>query len=328
MPKVQLTDIIEPSVFTEYTIERSTELSRLVQSGIMTVNEEFDRRANGEGTTVNMPFWNDLTGSSQELADDASLTTKKITAQQDTAAVHRRGDAWSANDLAGDIAGDDPMRAVANRVANYWNRDMQKTVLLNSLTGIFATALSGTHVNDISIADGDNAAESNLIGQDAVIDTAGLLGDHWDMIVAMAMHSVPFQRLQKFNLIEFMPLSEQNITVPTFLGREVIVDDGMPTASGGTSGTLYTTYLFGNGAVGMGNGRFGDGKDTETDRDTLAGDDILVNRRKFIMHPRGVAWTGSPAGATPTTGELSTGGNWAKRWEDKNIPILKLVTNG
>ncbi len=116
---------------------------------------------------------------------------------------------------------------------------MQVDVLLPSLQGIFATALAATHVIDIAIEDGDNALDANLIGSDAVIDVQNLLGDHWLAITAMAMHSKPFSRLQKLNLIEFLPLAQQNIEVPMFLGRRVIVDDGMPVAAGGTSGSKY-----------------------------------------------------------------------------------------
>ena len=208
---------------------------------------------------------------------------------------------------------------------------MQVDVLLPSLQGIFATALAATHVIDIAIEDGDNALDANLIGSDAVIDVQNLLGDHWLAITAMAMHSKPFSRLQKLNLIEFLPLAQQNIEVPMFLGRRVIVDDGMPVAAGGTSGSKYTTYLFGDGAVGHGEGRapsLEDNEAIETDRDALAGDDIFVTRRHFILHPRGVQFSGTPAAASPSTAELQDGANWTKAWQDKNIQIIQLITNG
>jgi len=69
--------------------------------------------------------------------------------------------------------------------------------------------------------------------------------------------------------------------VPTYLGKRVIVDDGLPAADG-----VYTTYIFGEGAFGLGEGAAP--VPTEFDRDSLAGDDIMINRRHFILHPRGV----------------------------------------
>ena len=326
--KTKISDIIEPSVFAPYVIERTAELSRLVQSGIIGMDAQLDNLASGAGSIINMPFWDDLDGESEELSDSNSLTPDKITADQDKAIKHFRGKSWATNDLAKYLSGDDPMAAIGDLVAAWWARDMQKTVLLPTLAGMFGSALSSTHVLDLAIENGNAATEANLIGSDAVIDAAGLLGDHWDRIVAMTMHSKPFQRLQKLGLIETEQLQDQNITINRFLGREVIVDDGMPKVAGSTSGFKYTTYLYAKGAIGQGNGGPDTDEAVETDRDKLAGDNLLINRRHFILHPRGVAFTGSIAGVTPTKTELSTAENWTKKYEDKNIRVLKLVTNG
>ena len=69
------------------------------------------------------------------------------------------------------------------------------------------------------------------------------------------------------------------------------VDDGCPVTSGG----VYTTYLFGNGAVAYGNGSPTGFVSTEVDRDkqTGGGIDYLINRKAFILHPRGIAYTGA-----------------------------------
>lgn len=328
MAKIKLADIIEPSVFTEYTTRRSTELSRLFGSGLVSTDEELNARAAEGGRTINMPYWNDLDGESEELSDSTALTPAKMDTGQDVAVKHYRGKSWAANRLAKHVSGSpDPMRVIGDRVAEWWARDMQRVTLLPSLKGIFATTLADTHVLDIAIADGANAADANLIGSDAIIDAGGLLGDHWDRITAMAMHSVPFRRLQKLNLIETVHLEDQRITINLFLGKEVIVDDMMPVVAGGTSGYLYTTYLFGVGAVGFGEADIGD-EGTETDRDSLANDDVLISRRHFIMHPRGVAFTGSYTGDTPSKTDLETGANWTRRYDVKDIRVVKLVTNG
>lgn len=331
MAKTQVSDIIEPSIFQASVIERTAELSRLVESGIVARDPEFDALASGKGRSFDMPFWQDISGNSEVLSDSASLTPAKIAQSEDIAHKHFRGKAWSANDLAGAMAGDDPMKRIVDLVAAWWARDMQDQILLGTLTGIFATTLSSTHVNDISTEDGDNATSAELIGSDAVIDSVNLLGDSWGKITAIAMHSTPFSRLQKLNLIEFKALAPQGIEIPTFLGREVIVDDNCPTAAGSTSGTKYTSYLFGAGVFAWGEGgspSIEADESVEVDRDTLAGDDFLVNRRHFIMHPRGIKYTGTPSALSPTKTELEVGASWTKVWETKNVRVLKLVTNG
>lgn len=329
MAKTTVSDVIIPSVFAPYFINRTAEKSALFRSGIIGTDAELDRIASGEGNTFNLPFWDDLSGASEGLSDSSALTVGNITADKDVAVKHFRGRAWSANDLAKYLAGSNPMEAIGDLVATYWARRMQKDILIPTLKGVFATALASSHTHDVAIEDGDNAAAANLIGDDQVIEAiTGLLGDAWEEIEGLVMHSVPFKRLQKLDLIEFAPISEQDIMIPRFLGREVIVDDGVPTQAGGNSGTKYTTYLFGRGSVGFGDGGPVASEAAETDRDVLAGDDILVTRRHFILHPRGLAFTGTPSGQTPTTGELETGGNWTKKYEDKQIRITQLITNG
>jgi len=101
--------------------------------------------------------------------------------------------------------------------------------------------------------------------------------------------------------------------------KRVIVDDGCPVAAG-----VYTTYLFGEGAIGLGNGSAP--VPTETDRDSLAGDDILINRQHFVLHPRGVKFNNaSVVGSSPTNAEVEAAANWTRVYEKKNTRIIKFV---
>lgn len=328
MASVKLADIIEPEVFANYSREKATERSRLVQSGIVRTDPVLNDIASGPGTSYTLPFWPSLTGESEEQTDKDPSTPDKIQAAKDIAVKHFRIKSWAANDLAAAAAGADPMRAIADQTTDFWNRDMQKTILLPSLIGIFASALAETHVHDIADEDGASAPDTKLIGSQAILDALGKLGDHWDEITALTMHSAPFRRLQSLGLIETERLQDQSIVINRFWGREVLVDDGMPAIAGSSSGHKYTTYLYGDGAVGFGDGGPEPDQFVETDRDKLASEDILITRRHFILHPRGVAFTGALAKNTPTKVELATGANWTKKWEPKNIKIIKLVTNG
>ena len=97
--------------------------------------------------------------------------------------------------------------------------------------------------------------------------------------------------------------------------------------AGGTSGWVYSSYLFGSGAVGRGEGAAP--VPTETDRDSLAGEDVLINRRHYILHPRGIAFqSASVAGSSPTNAELALSANWDRVYNSKNIRIVELKTNG
>lgn len=307
----KIADVIVPEVFNPYVIQRTAELSALVQSGIVVPNPELDRLASSGGRLINMPYWNDLTGDDEVLSDSGALTPAKITAGQDVAVLLMRGKAWSANDLAKALSGDDPMRAIGDLVAAYWARMEQKT-LINTLSGAMGASNMTGNIHDISAV-----TDADTINGITILDAKDKLGDNADKLTAIAMHSKVYTSLQKQNLIQFIPDSQGVVNIPTYMGYRVIVDDGCPVAAG-----VYTTYLFGQGAIGRGEGSAP--VPTETDRDSLAGEDILINRRHFILHPRGIKFTStSVAGSSPTNAELATAGNWSRVYENKNIRIVQ-----
>lgn len=326
MAATKIADIIIPEVFNPYVIERTAELSALFQSGIVERDPQFDKLASSGGRLLNMPFYKDLTGDDEVLSDSSALTPDKISTAQDVAVLLMRGKAWGVNDLAKALSGDDPMRAIGDLVANYWARRQQQ-ILISTLKGVFASSSMANAIKDISTEDGNNATDANLISAEAILDAMQLLGDASEKLTAIAMHSVVYTRLRKLNLIDFIPDSKGVINFPTYLGKRVIVDDGLPVDAGTTSGYKYTTYLFGAGAFAYGEGN--PPVPTEVDRDSLAGEDILINRRHFILHPRGVKFTDTNvAGSSPTNIELADGTNWTRVYEQKNVRIIKLVTNG
>jgi len=322
----KIADVIVPEVFNDYVVERTAELSEFVRSGIIEKDALFDKLATAGGKLINMPFWNDLTGDDEVLSDSNSLTVNKIGSGQDIAVLLMRGKAWGVNDLATALSGDDPMKAIGDLVAEYWVRKLQTTTL-SILAGVFGTALATSHTVDIAIEAGDTATDANLISSGAIIDAKHVLGDNAKKLVAIAMHSAIYGALEKDNLISTEPTNTQDIGWGTYLKLTVIVDDTLPVVAGSTSGFKYTTYLFGKGAIALGEGKAP--VPTETDRDTLAGEDILINRRHFILHPRGVKFTSDTVvGSSPTNAELGNADNWSKVYTDKNIRLARLITNG
>lgn len=310
----RIADVIVPEVFNPYVIQRTAELSALSQAGIISNNSELDSLASAGGKLINMPFWNDLTGNDEVLSDTGALVPEKITASQDVAVLFMRGKAWSTNDLAKALSGSDPMAAIGDLVAGYWARRRQ-ALLFSILKGVFASASMSELVLDVSAL---GVGKDTLTGN-TFIDAQTLLGDAAGKITAVGMHSASYASLQKQNLIVYIPNSQGVVDIPTYLGKRVIVDDGCPVATG-----VYTTYLFGEGAIGLGNGSAP--VPTETDRDSLAGDDILINRQHFVLHPRGVKFTNtSVVGSSPSNTEAETATNWSKVYEKKNIRLIKFV---
>jgi hypothetical protein len=317
MAATRLGDVIVPEVWNPYVIERTAALSAVFQSGIAQNVEELNRFAFAGGNTIQMPFFQDLSGDSEVLtATGTPLTVNPITSEKDIAVVLARGKAWGANELAAALAGADPMRAIGDLVAAYWARDLQKT-LVSILQGVFAAASMSTNKLDISAVSGAGA----VIGGDAILDAAQKLGDAKSRLTAILMHSATENRLAKSNLIDYLPDSEGRPGLPTYMGKRVIVDDSLPVTTG-----VYKTYLFGPGAIGYHDGTANSAvTQTETDRDSLAGEDILINRKHFVMHPRGVKYGGAATDGGPTNATLATGTNWVRVYEAKNVRVVELT---
>ena len=89
---------------------------------------------------------------------------------------------------------------------------------------------------------------------------------------------------------------------------------------------VYTTYLFGQGAIAYGIGNPEGHVATETDRDRKKGSGVnyLINRRCFIMHPRGIAWQNKVRANVESVSreELANATNWKRVYDSKQVKIV------
>ena len=328
MPVTKISDVIVPELFNPYVINRTMELSALFQCGIVVNNAEFDRLASEAARTHNMPFFEDLSGDSEPTLEDVKMTPAKIGSNKDVSTTILRQKMWGSSNLAASLAGSDPMKAIGDLVAAYWARDMQKE-LIAILHGIFGTYTpeGGTaitpmedHILDLTKA---SAAAGTIISASAFIDACQLLGDAQSQLSGVTMHSATKSYLKKKNLIA-TERDSTGVEFETYQDRKVTVDDGCPVDKDGT----YTTYLFGNGAIALGNGSPVGHVATEIDRDkqTGGGVDYLINRKAFILHPRGIAYTGAVREhvETPTREELQNAQNWNPVYERKQLRIVAI----
>src|SRR3954453_1897553 len=188
MAKTAVADIIIPTEFEKYAIERTAELAAFGQCGIIESAPEFDAIASEGGREVKMPFWKDLTATRQLLNDAASLTVNKITSDQDIARIHNDAQLWSVNHLAKVIAGDDPMQAIVDLVAAYWART-DEGLIVSCLKGMFgAASMAGNLLSIKSETIAGQSASTRLNGA-TFVDATQKLGDRGDRLTAIALHS-------------------------------------------------------------------------------------------------------------------------------------------
>lgn len=327
MAGTTLQDVIVPELFDPYVINRTMELSALVQSGIIKNDKRFDELASQDSPMVKMPFFEDLTGDSEQVIEGVDLADNGINSNMDVAVIIRRAKMWSSTDLSAALSGTDPMQAIATLVAKFWERDMQKELIaiLNGVFGTIPAGLSGDPAAETRLASnildisGLSGAKANWSGS-AFIDAEQKLGDAKELLTGICMHSATEAYLKKQNLIDTVQPSN-DVAFKVYQGKRVIVDDACPVTDG-----VYTTYLFGEGAVALGNGSPVRDIQTETDRAKRKGSgvDFLVNRRTNILHPRGIAWQNAVMEKTegPSRTELANPKNWKPVYEPKQIRIV------
>ena len=324
MPATTLANVIVPEIWVPYMIKKTMEKSALIQSGVISNDKKMDELASQAGPVVNMPFWADLSGESENVTEGGNLTADGIVAKKDVAAIIRRAKMWSSTDLSAALSGDDPAKVIASLVADFWARDMQKEAIA-ILNGIFSKSASVTTepgkalLLDIS---GEAGAKAN-ISATGVIDAAQLLGDAKDQISTIAMHSATETALRKANLIQTIQPSD-DISFGTYQGKRVIVDDGLPVDS---TGKIFTTYLFGDGAFALGNGSPAGFVPAEVDRDKKKGSgvDYLINRKQYLLHARGFKFKNAhTADAGPSRADLANPGNYELVYEPKQVKVVAL----
>jgi hypothetical protein len=347
-PATRISDLIVPSVFTPYTQTLTAEKSRIIQSGLAVMSDKLAELLGGGGLTFNVPSFNDLDNDAERISTDTSAVfsaadasipagqardpnPNKITSKKEIAVRLNRNNSWSTTDLGAIVAGADPMNAIADRVASYWVRRLQ-LAFVSTWKGVIADNAandSGDYAVDISSSSFVDGVTN--FSAEAMLDAAQTMGDSQDDLSVIVVHSVVYSRMLKNNLIDFVSDSVNGnaVRIATFLGREVIVDDGMP-----RTGSVYDTWLFARGATQM--AMVAPPHATETERKPGAGNgggqDVLYSRVQWCLHPVGHAWVGTadeggPANTGTSNSDLDEAASWDRRYpERKQIKFARLVT--
>lgn len=315
---------IVPSKFTEYTLERTTQKSALVKSGVTTEDPTVSRLIDGTpegGNLITMPFYKPLSGE-DEVFGEEEIEVDKIATGSEYATLLVRQKAWGDTDLSKVFGGSDPLGAIGELIADWWN-EREQAIMLSVLKGILdpTTGALKSHVLDVSAATGTDC----IIGVDNTLDAKQLMGDASSKLGLVFMHSATYTQLQKQQNIETEYDATLQIKINYYLGYEVVVDDNMPYD---LEQNTYMTYFLGKGVFSRNDGMPAHLIGTETDRKKTKSQNILINRRALVLHPLGVSWnpsatlSGTKKYASNT--DLATPENWILSKDPKNIAIVGL----
>lgn len=252
-------EIYRGKIFNEQVFEKymrtlpSTKENSLIKNGLFTNVNKYKAKMVDEtgGYAIEEPIKGRLDGtpSNYDGSTNIETGTERKTFHQRKIA-YGRAKAWGEYDFASEVTGTNFM-AEAQEVKDYWDEQRQGTVLA-ILKGIFGMTGGADgefvekHTYDISEQD---STAANL-GADAMNRAAQkALGDKKQNLDVIFMHSVVSTNLEGLNLINFLKYTdadgiERELTLGTFNGRLVIVDDevrelnGYDEATSGTTGAL------------------------------------------------------------------------------------------
>ena len=336
MATTSLSDIIDVTIFRDLPQIEGPEKTRFFESGIITRNGLLDELANAPGKSIELPYWNDLDGSTEVnySSDDpaSTATPQKITQGEQTARKSFVNQGWQAADLASELAmGGTAMEAVRARTDRYFARQWQRR-LIAATNGVLADNVanySGDMVIDVASEAIADQTSSTRFNRDAFTEALYTAGDSAEIFTTIAVHSAVMAQMVKNNDIDFIPDSDGMATIPTYMGKRVIVDDGLTVTAGTTDGFKYNSVLFGPGAFGYGVGS--PITPVAIDRNEEQGDgggiETLWVRNTWLLHPFGFQQTGTPAGVSFTQAELALAAQWDRVLPRKNVPMAYLVTN-
>ncbi len=335
MATVQIADIYNPLTFAAGVQEAQTEKNAFIASGVIVRDSQLEAQMSAGGNIGEIPFFQPLGVGEPNYSTDnpgSFSTPNKIGSTKQVFRTAPRNNSWSTMDLARELALQDPLGAITNRIGHYWATDDQSRVI-RSCRGMLADNIAndgGDMLFSVATDSSSAITDAERISAEVTIDGDQTLGDAQGNLVAMAVHSVIYARLRKQNLIDFLPISDQGEKIPFYLGKRLIVDDSLP-AVPGSNRITYTSILFSAGALLIGNARVM--VPSEMDRLPSAGDgggqDVIHSRVHNCIHPNGFSFTSaSVAGQSANYGELILAANWDRRVARKNVGIAFLNTNG
>lgn len=336
MATTRLSDIIDVTVFQDLPQVDGPEKTAFFESGIIARNGLLDSLANGPGKIAELPFWNDLDGSVEvNYTNDNPATVatpQKIIQGEQISRKAFVNQGWQAADLASELAlGGTAMQAIRNKTDRYFARQWQRK-LIASVNGVLADNVandSSDMVHDVAAEAIASQAASTRFSQDNFIEAAYTLGDAVEGVTVIAVHSTVAKQITKLNGAEDVRDSDGNLLYRAYLGRRIIVDDGLPVIAGSTDGFKYVSVLFGPGAFGYGVGS--PLVPVEVEREASQGNgggiETLWVRNTWLIHPFGFQMTGTPAGESSTNAELALAASFDRVLDRKLVPLAYLITN-
>lgn len=329
----------DPDVFTDYIQEVDPVHTSIINSGVLRVSPDISAVLTDKNNVFTVPNYAPLSGEAKNYDGETDNTPIGVSSNKQTGMAFRRMAAWKDQDFTRELTGADPLGDVARKVAYYQQKNNQKE-LLAVVEGVLGVSGMETHVKDISANKGSQTpatatAENRLTG-DTFLDAAQeALGDNFDDLTMVAMHSRVYTNLLKLQLVNNIATTpgaySRGVQFGLLLNKYlVMVDDSLTTGTTNDGLTTYNTYLLGEGAIATArNVRIDRPNYVDYDPEKNGGVNKLYSKWGMALHPLGMSIDTTRIDKnSPSRTELGDADNWTKVWDAKNIKLAKIVSNG
>lgn len=333
----------DPEVFSDYMSEQPIWSNAIIASGILQEDNTIMDLIGTKGNVATLPFYKAISiddENMEPLNNDGKTDNEpqEIKGGKQTTMLIQRMKAWKAQDFTKELIGADPIQHVANSVNNYYQQ-VWEAELMNILNAVMKLEGMKNHVYDISA----EAAESMETVEDAnkVNETTMIyaqqkaLGDMANGFGLVIMHSLILARYKAMGLVEYAKFNnanglQQEINLPTINGLVVVPSDRYTVDTTNPTVPKYVTTIVGRGTILTARkNNYEKPYYTDYDPETNAGIEKLYTKEGRVLHPNGFNLkVANIKEESPTKNELGTKDNWEVAFNEKNIRIGQIISNG
>ena len=299
------------------------------------------------GNFISVPMSGRIGGTALNYDGATNITSTSLDTFLQSMIVVGRAKAWEEKDFSFDITGHDFMADIASQVGDYWD-DIDQTTILKTLEGIFGVStnsFASGHTLDISAETGNSGADAYVGATTLNNAIQKAAGGNKDIFKVAIMHSQVATNLENLQVLQYWKETDANgvqrpVALASWNGRTVLIDDDVPTGTGGTSPntyTTYTTYILGADAFDYVDCGAKVPVEPYRDPTTVGGKDMLITRQRKIFAPKGFSFVQpSTPIVSPTDVNLATAARWtpvvatdgSTYYPSKAYPFARIISKG
>lgn len=328
----------DPEVFSGYMAEQPTWNDAIINSGILVQDSTIMDLIGEKGNVCTMPFYVPIDENDDPALNndgETNNTPSEISGKKQTAMLIQRMKAWRAQDFTKELTGADPMTHVANSVAGYY-RQVRVRDLMAIVDAVLSLKGMENHITDLSEQTGTGAVtDANKVDETTLIFAQQkALGDSAEKMGLLFLHSYMYAKYKALGLVDYNKYTVTNalagdVNLPSIGGFIPVVSDRF-TVDTSKQNVVYKTYMIGAGSIlTCPKNNYEDPYYADYDPETKAGIRKLYTKQGYVLHPNGFSIDQNKvAKESPTNAELGNKANWSLVYNQKNIRMGMIKSNG